>query len=178
MELYIFLLNVFNIWWFVLKNYIFFLPFCREVIERKPQEFKIGCLKNIRALFPVTENPFVAGFGNKINDVWAYTEVGVPIPRIFTVNHRGELRMETVNQFSSSYKKLSDIVDMFFPPLSIDESDGGAGVVSGAGPKRFQAADYSSFTYWREPMPDIELDIEELKTTSGKKERKDSKKWE
>ena len=67
-------------------------------------------------------------------------------------------------------------MDMFFPPLSIDESDGGAGVVSGAGPKRFQAADYSSFTYWREPMPDIELDIEELKTTSGKKERKDSKK--
>lgn len=39
--------------------------FHREVIEKKPEEFKISCLKDIQALFP--SNPFVAGFGNKIN---------------------------------------------------------------------------------------------------------------
>ena len=39
--------------------------FHREVIERKPEEFKISCLKDIQALFP--SNPFYAGFGNKIN---------------------------------------------------------------------------------------------------------------
>lgn len=39
--------------------------FHREVIEKKPEEFKISCLKDIQALFP--ENPFCAGFGNKIN---------------------------------------------------------------------------------------------------------------
>ena len=37
----------------------------REVIEKKPEEFKISCLKDIQTLFP--ENPFFAGFGNKIN---------------------------------------------------------------------------------------------------------------
>lgn len=37
----------------------------REVIERRPEEFKISCLKDIQALFPI--NPFYAGFGNKIN---------------------------------------------------------------------------------------------------------------
>lgn len=39
--------------------------FHREVIEKKPEEFKISCLKDIQALFP--HNPFYAGFGNKIN---------------------------------------------------------------------------------------------------------------
>lgn len=35
------------------------------MIEKKPEEFKIACLKDIQSLFP--ENPFFAGFGNKIN---------------------------------------------------------------------------------------------------------------
>jgi phosphatidate phosphatase LPIN len=39
--------------------------FHKEVFEKKPEEFKISCLKDILALFP--ENPFYAGFGNKIN---------------------------------------------------------------------------------------------------------------
>ena len=37
----------------------------REVIETKPEEFKIACLKEIRSLFPEDRNPFYAGFGNK-----------------------------------------------------------------------------------------------------------------
>lgn len=37
----------------------------REVIEKKPEEFKIACLSDIQALFP--ENPFYAGYGNRIN---------------------------------------------------------------------------------------------------------------
>lgn len=37
----------------------------REVIERKPEQFKIACLSDIRALFP--QNPFYAGYGNRIN---------------------------------------------------------------------------------------------------------------
>jgi len=37
------------------------------VIERKPEEFKISCLRDIQALFPPSRNPFYAGFGNKIN---------------------------------------------------------------------------------------------------------------
>lgn len=41
--------------------------FHREVIEKKPEEFKISCLKDIQALFPTDEKPFYAGYGNKIN---------------------------------------------------------------------------------------------------------------
>ncbi len=37
----------------------------REVIEKKPEEFKIECLTEIRNLFPDDYNPFHAGFGNK-----------------------------------------------------------------------------------------------------------------
>lgn len=37
----------------------------REVIEKKPEEFKIECLTQIRNLFPNDYNPFHAGFGNK-----------------------------------------------------------------------------------------------------------------
>ena len=37
----------------------------REVIEKKPEEFKIACLQQIRSLFPEDCNPFYAGFGNK-----------------------------------------------------------------------------------------------------------------
>ena len=39
----------------------------REVIERKPEQFKISCMRDISALFPPATNPFYAGFGNKIN---------------------------------------------------------------------------------------------------------------
>lgn len=41
--------------------------FHREVIEKKPEEFKISCLKDIQALFPTDNKPFYAGYGNKIN---------------------------------------------------------------------------------------------------------------
>lgn len=40
--------------------------FHREVIERKPEQFKIACLSDIQALFP-DKNPFYAGYGNRIN---------------------------------------------------------------------------------------------------------------
>lgn len=40
--------------------------FHKEVIERKPEEFKISCLKDIADLFP-DRNPFYAGYGNRTN---------------------------------------------------------------------------------------------------------------
>ena len=38
---------------------------CREVIEKRPEDFKIECLRQIKAIFPEDHNPFHAGFGNK-----------------------------------------------------------------------------------------------------------------
>lgn len=40
--------------------------FHREVIERKPEQFKIECLSDIKSLFS-DKNPFYAGYGNRIN---------------------------------------------------------------------------------------------------------------
>nr|XP_012149334.1 PREDICTED: phosphatidate phosphatase LPIN3 isoform X2 [Megachile rotundata] len=91
--------------------------FHREVIEKKPEEFKISCLSDIQALFPEGSKPFYAGYGNRINDVWAYRAVGIPTMRIFTINHRGELKHELTQTFQSSYACQCDIVNELFPPL-------------------------------------------------------------
>jgi len=125
--------------------------FHREVIEKKPEAFKIACLRDIRSLFPETTNPnpFYAGYGNRVNDVWAYQAVGIPMSRIFTINPRGELRHELTNAFQTSYGSMTSIVDLVFPPTSQSPQ---------------MALDYSSFTFWREPLPNI---IAEEESTSG-----------
>ncbi|KRT86202.1 hypothetical protein AMK59_2302 [Oryctes borbonicus] len=92
--------------------------FHREVIEKKPEQFKISCLSDIRALFPSDSNPFYAGYGNRINDVWAYRAVGIPIVRIFTINPKGELKHELTQTFQSSYTGQSLVVNDVFPPIA------------------------------------------------------------
>jgi phosphatidate phosphatase LPIN len=42
-----------------------YTAFRMEVIEKKPEEFKISCLKQVKGLFAERHNPFHAGFGNK-----------------------------------------------------------------------------------------------------------------
>ncbi|XP_018313852.1 phosphatidate phosphatase LPIN3 isoform X3 [Mycetomoellerius zeteki] len=122
------------------------LAFHREVIEKKPEEFKISCLKDIQALFPEGSEPFYAGYGNRINDVWAYRAVGIPIMRIFTINHRGELKHELTQTFQSSYSNMSFIVDQVFPAWREDATD-----------------EFSNFAYWRDPIPEVPK-LEELYT--------------
>ncbi|CAH2003407.1 unnamed protein product [Acanthoscelides obtectus] len=74
-------------------------------------------MSDIKALFPLDSNPFYAGYGNRINDVWAYRAVGIPIVRIFTINPKGELKHELTQTFQSSYTSQSLVVDEVFPPL-------------------------------------------------------------
>lgn len=38
---------------------------CREVIEKKPEKFKIECLTDIKHLFYPNTEPFYAAFGNR-----------------------------------------------------------------------------------------------------------------
>lgn len=121
----------------------------REVIEKRPEDFKISCLKDIRALFPSSSFPFYAGFGNKINDTWSYRAVDIPMGRIFTINHRGELKLELIQTFQSSYTRLSDVVDHIFPPLQRQRT--------GSLAPNFPAPEeFSYFTYWRYPLPRLE----------------------
>ncbi|CAH0766917.1 unnamed protein product [Diatraea saccharalis] len=96
--------------------------FHREVIEKKPEEFKIQCLADIKALFPQGSNPFYAGYGNRVNDVCAYQAVGIPIVRIFTINYKGELKHELTQTFQSTYHVQSNMVDDLFPLLKRDRN--------------------------------------------------------
>lgn len=43
----------------------FHLLLCREVIEKKPEKFKIECLTDIKHLFYPNTEPFYAAFGNR-----------------------------------------------------------------------------------------------------------------
>ncbi|NXQ60242.1 LPIN3 phosphatase, partial [Anthoscopus minutus] len=90
--------------------------FHREVIEKKPEVFKVTCLTDIRKLFATT-CPFYAGFGNRPNDVYAYKQVGLPESCIFTVNPKGELIQELTKNQKSTYERLSELVEVFFPPV-------------------------------------------------------------
>ncbi|NWW47203.1 LPIN3 phosphatase, partial [Pedionomus torquatus] len=78
-----------------------FSAFHREVIEKKPEVFKIACLMDIQNLF-AAKLPFHAAFGNRVNDVYAYKQVGLPESRIFTVSPKGELIQELTKNHKST----------------------------------------------------------------------------
>uniref|UniRef100_A0A674DBQ9 Lipin 2 n=1 Tax=Salmo trutta TaxID=8032 RepID=A0A674DBQ9_SALTR len=109
-----------------------FSAFHREVIEKKPEKFKIECLTDIKNLFHPNTHPFYAAFGNRANDVFAYKQVGVPVCRIFTVNPKGELILEQSKGNKTSKEQSAT----------------------------FSFPEFSSFCFWRHPI--AEVCIEEL----------------
>ncbi|XP_026530088.1 phosphatidate phosphatase LPIN1 isoform X3 [Notechis scutatus] len=122
-----------------------FSAFHREVIEKKPEKFKVQCLTDIKNLFHPNTEPFYAAFGNRPADVYSYKQVGVSLNRIFTVNPKGELIQEHAKTNISSYVRLCEVVDHVFPLLKRSHSSD------------FPCSDtYSQFTYWREPLPPFE----------------------
>ncbi|XP_036916602.1 phosphatidate phosphatase LPIN2 isoform X1 [Sturnira hondurensis] len=123
-----------------------FSAFHREVIEKKPEKFKIECLNDIKNLFAPGKQPFYAAFGNRPNDVYAYIQVGVPDCRIFTVNPKGELIQERTKGNKSSYHRLSELVEHVFPLLNKEQNSA------------FPCPEFSSFCYWRDPIPKVDLD--------------------
>lgn len=120
----------------------------REVIEKKPEVFKIACLSDIRDLFNPQRKPFYAAFGNRTNDAYAYKQVGVPDTRLFTVNPKGELIQEKTKGNKSSYCHLSEVVEHFFPMLAFE----------GNMSCTLKCPEYSNSSYWREPLPELDLD--------------------
>ncbi|XP_059072454.1 phosphatidate phosphatase PAH2 isoform X2 [Cryptomeria japonica] len=110
----------------------------REVIRRTPHEFKIACLKDIKALFPSDSNPFYAGFGNRITDEISYLKVGVPKGKVFTINPKGEV---AVNHFVDvkSYTSLHNFVDRMFPSMPSSQHE-----------------DFNTWNYWKVPLLSIE----------------------
>uniref|UniRef100_A0A674MVP8 phosphatidate phosphatase n=1 Tax=Takifugu rubripes TaxID=31033 RepID=A0A674MVP8_TAKRU len=120
-----------------------FSAFHREIIEKKPEKFKVECLADIRNLFSPNTCPFYAAFGNRDSDVFAYKQVGVPACRIFTVNPRGELILEQARGNKTSYGRLSELVEHVFPLRSSQHS------------ATFCCPEFSSFCFWRQPIAQV-----------------------
>ncbi|KDQ64419.1 hypothetical protein JAAARDRAFT_28049 [Jaapia argillacea MUCL 33604] len=114
----------------------------REVIMRKPEMFKMACLRDVQRLFGGGRNPFYAGFGNRITDALSYRSVNVPSSRIFTIDSNGEVKMELLELagYKSSYIHMTDLVDQMFPPIH-----------------RKWAPEYTDFNYWKPPMAEYPL---------------------
>ncbi|XP_061569956.1 phosphatidate phosphatase LPIN2-like isoform X2 [Cololabis saira] len=120
-----------------------FSAFHREIIEKKPEKFKIECLTDIKNLFLPNTQPFYAAFGNRESDVFAYKQVGVPVCRIFTVNPKGELILEQAKGNKTSYSRLSELVEHVFPLRSTQHN------------ASFSCPEFSSFCYWRQPIAQV-----------------------
>ncbi|KAF9006636.1 Lipin/Ned1/Smp2-domain-containing protein [Cyathus striatus] len=115
----------------------------REVIMRKPEVFKMACLRDIRRLFGESaKNPFYAGFGNRITDALSYRSVDIPSAKIFTIDSAGEVKMELLELagYKSSYIHMTDLVDQMFPPIH-----------------RKWTPEFTDFNYWKAPIQDFPL---------------------
>lgn len=116
----------------------------REIYLRKPEVFKMACLRDILGLFCGKENPFYAGFGNRLTDALSYRSVNIPSTRIFTINSNAEVSLDllSLNKYKSSYVTMQELLDHFFPPTSLLVQSGGE--------------EYTDFTYWRDTPQELE----------------------
>lgn len=116
----------------------------REVYLRKPEVFKMACLRDIMGLFNQRETPFYAGFGNRFTDALSYRSVNIPQQRIFTINSNAEVSLDLISlhRYKTGYVSMRELVDHFFPPISMLIKEGGE--------------EYTDFNYWRERP--LELD--------------------
>jgi len=116
----------------------------RELYIRKPEVFKMACLRDIKSLFGPSRTPFYAGFGNRLTDALSYRSVSIPSNRIFTINSNAEVSLDllSLNKLRYSYVNMREVVDHYFPPVNT--------LVKGGG------EEYTDFTYWRDPVLDLD----------------------
>ena len=116
----------------------------REMILRKPEVFKMACLRDIMTLFDQKKGPFYAGFGNRFTDALSYRSVNIPSTRIFTINSNAEVSLDllTLTKYKISYVSMREVVDHFFPPVGL--------LVTG------EEQEFTDYNYWREPLLDVD----------------------
>jgi phosphatidate phosphatase LPIN len=117
----------------------------REVYLRKPEVFKMACLRDIKDLFgkPPGQTPFYAGFGNRLTDALSYRSVNIPSTRIFTINSNAQVSLDVFSLSSyDGYASMREIVDHFFPPVGLLVPPGGE--------------QFTDYNYWRDKPMDIE----------------------
>lgn len=88
-----------------------------EYWYKKPEEFKIACLKDLKNLFP-TRQPFFAAFGNRNTDIIAYQAVNIPKEKIYIIDPNDNITRSDGFQIASAYSKmLNNSFDYMFPPI-------------------------------------------------------------
>ncbi|WRT70812.1 uncharacterized protein IL334_007811 [Kwoniella shivajii] len=109
----------------------------REVIMRKPELFKMACLRDIQRLFgEQAKEAFFAGFGNRITDAMSYRSVGIPAAKIYTIDSTGVVKTELL----SAAGHTGSYIQLVFPPVST----------------KFKP-EYTDFNYWRDNIADIPI---------------------
>jgi phosphatidate phosphatase LPIN len=155
----------------------------REVYLRKPEVFKMACLRDIMNLFAghggtndttasaaqglslpagmapgsgKGGSPFYAGFGNRLTDALSYRSVNIPSTRIFTINSNSEVSLDllSLNTYKTGYASMREIVDHYFPPIGLRL------LVEGG------AEDFTDFNYWRDKPLDV-VDFTDSESESG-----------
>jgi phosphatidate phosphatase LPIN len=129
----------------------------RELYIRKPEVFKMACLRDIKNLFGPNRTPFYAGFGNRLTDALSYRSVSIPSNRIFTINSYAEVSLDllSLNKLKLSYVNMREVVDHYFPAVST--------LVKGCG------EEFTDFTYWR----DTPLDLDDFSASDSESYRKE-----
>eukprot|EP01114_Cavostelium_apophysatum_P015868 TRINITY_DN440_c0_g1_i3.p1 TRINITY_DN440_c0_g1~~TRINITY_DN440_c0_g1_i3.p1 ORF type:complete len:846 (+),score=250.69 TRINITY_DN440_c0_g1_i3:274-2811(+) len=113
--------------------------FNQEVILRRPEEFKIACLKDIKSLFPPGSQVFYAGFGNRPTDALSYRTVGVPLGKIFTINYKGEISIVNYT-YRKTFSTLNELVNNMFPVRVSGQTD----------------EEYNQWNFWKQPLPKLQ----------------------
>lgn len=134
----------------------------REIYLRKPEVFKMACLRDILNLFGQERKPFYAGFGNRLTDALSYRSVNIPSTRIFTINSNAEVSLDllTLNKYKSSYVTMREVVDHFFPTISLLTNSG--------------AEKETDFVFWR----DVPEEIDDFSESDSEVEKQSKKERE
>ena len=121
----------------------------REVIMRKPEIFKMACLRDLAKLYNLEDDmtPFYAGFGNRITDGLSYRSVGVPSTKIFTINKDSEVKLELLELtgIKTSYVLITDLVDQLFPPVLPEQQK----------LHQLNSIEFSDANFWKTPVPEL-----------------------
>ena len=144
----------------------------REVYLRKPEIFKMACLRDIMALFTGSSganstihesqsaglraevgglgfgrtkgtSPFYAGFGNRLTDALSYRSVNIPSTRIFTINTDSEISLDLLSL--NKYRTAYSTMREI-----VDHFFPPVGLLIPGG-----AEEYTDFNYWRNKPLDI-----------------------
>ena len=125
---------------------------------RKPELFKMACLRDIQRLFGSSaKEAFFAGFGNRITDAMSYRSVGIEAAKIYTIDSTGVVKTELLQAagHKGSYMGLvgaksstvspadqtrpqNDLVNEVFPPVNTKVKP-----------------EYTDFNFWRSSIIDV-----------------------